>query len=252
MKISEALLNKALPNDIEFEAHERVPFFIVDKDSSLDYLEAEEDELSYITELNVVDNFYTEVHDNVIYAKMDSTHRNDDGSFSGAEPTYSNKMSLERQRIWVDNFGVAISANAMQEIRRLGKMTLDERKAEKVAQLKAEKMDVAFKIDVISSAKRPNLKYVMNLKVYNELLAQLQNGKVAFHDDSMTLHEAYTLEEATQLIIDMSKAVAEREAKYDIWITRATHCTNLDDLYMCEEDIYCEDEQGYINLIVGD
>lgn len=119
MKITDDAILNQVYDGITFDAHERVPFFIVDADSVIT-VEATEDTEGYT--INVADNYYTETLDGVIYAKMGSTHKNKDGSFSGAEPTYSSTVEAQ----WSE-LGAAISAQSMMEIRKVAHMwtTLD-------------------------------------------------------------------------------------------------------------------------------
>lgn len=156
--------------------------------------------------------------------------------------------------LWVEELGVteAFSHQDIQEMERIANMTFEERQAEVIADLKADKMNVAFELEVYSSAKGEEKKYTINLKVYSELQTQYASGgNVAFHDDSRTLHEVYTNEEALQLLTDIGLAVAERECTYDLWITRAHTVTTAEELEMVKNFPLTEEEQGYIAMIVG-
>ena len=114
MKLTENALNSLMEQDaIQFEEHERVPFFIITTES---VLTDEEGNL-----INVYDNYYTEEHQGIIYAKMDSDAKYD-GKFIGQEPTFTTEMNLARQAIWKEQLGTAISATQMQEIRRVTSM----------------------------------------------------------------------------------------------------------------------------------
>jgi len=231
MIIGDEALNK-IYSDVVFETHERVPFFIVDSDSVVTINEVE---------YNVIDNYYTKIIEDVTYAKMNSTHKNFDGTFSGAEPTYSGEVPAE----WSE-LGSAISATTMLKIEGVANMETEERIAYEIEELRKAKNDVAFELIVMSEAYGTSVEYTINLKIWNELQTQyLTNGKVAFHDNSKTMHDMYTAEQSDILMNDIGKAVAFREAKYDVWITRASY-----GVYDVSE-IFSEQEQLYINAIVA-
>ena len=97
MKMSSGVMASAMKtNDIQIEAHERVPYFKIEAITSRKAL----------CDGDIKDNFYTIEISEQLYVKMNSTHKNNDGTFSGKEPTYSSNMLVETQKLWVDELGV--------------------------------------------------------------------------------------------------------------------------------------------------
>ena len=205
MKIKESVLNELMEKDgIEFELYERVPFFVVDGDSEID-------------EVNVVENFATEVHRNVTYAKMDSTSKDPDGSLNGGEPTsfiMGNSYSLERQALWVEQFGEAISPNAMQEIRRVSAMTPTEYREHIREKLEAESKPIAYAFKC--TPRDVELEFRIDNEDRVDLLGQMAMGLTEFevHDVKRINTKAYNQVELA--VIMTTLATVTKMHKYPI------------------------------------
>lgn len=248
MIITDQKLNELADIDgISFEQHERVPFVLVTPESIITVNEVEQ---------VIVDNYYTETHDGLIYAKIGSTHRNNDNTFSGAEPTWNAQTQDGMEKMWLEQVGPLISANTMMEIRKVGAMTLEEYQAYMVEELRTQKDDVNFKDVIVSDAKGEDLNYTINLVKSIEIKSMIddaiKNGSdvIATHDDSKTRHEAYTLAEAEILYKDIKTGIATRAAYYDIFITRASNMAEKLTVEQLTDLTLTEEEQGYVNQIV--
>lgn len=209
MKISEEFLNKNI-GGIEFEDHEMVPFFVVTEDSI--FVDGE-------VSKNVVENFYTTLIDDIIYVKMDSDHKNPDGTFDGAEPTAGyGKMtgySLERQRLWAEQFGTAYSANAMMEIRKVAGMDTIEYREYKRAQLEAESKPGSFAFDCEVSG----VTYSFNIDDSDriDVIGQLAMGatEVEIHDIHRAHEGTYSATEAGLIMVTLATVTRQYKYPYD-------------------------------------
>ncbi len=216
MKLKDKALTELMSIEgVTFEEHERVPFFIVTDESVL--VDGE-------LEFNVVENFYTEIHQGVIFAKMDSTHKNADGSFSGAEPTYSRETSTTRQLLWVEQFGDATSAYSMLELRKVSGMTPQEYRDMKIEEYKA-KQDETY-IEFYAPVKDKLLHFGVGSQKKFELLFQLSalesdpTKTLTLHDLEFVNHEDFTAEEAQIVVGSMMKSTLEKEFMEGAFIKR--------------------------------
>lgn len=215
MKISEKVLNQVFTG-IEYEDHERVPFFIVDSDSVL--VDSEQS-------FNVVDTFYTETLDGLIYAKMDSTSKNPDGSFNGAEPTSNMGVyRQERQELWQSQFGTAISPTEMMRLRGVHAMTPAEYRFAKVQEYQARQNET--RIEFSCELKGKVLNFDIDTQKKFEIIMQMEHMKAdptylaTIHDKDFANHEDFNFEEMAILSGAMMYATLVKEFTEGAFILR--------------------------------
>ena len=195
MIITDEVLNQVYEG-ITFEPHERVPFFIVDADS---YILIDDEEV------NVIENYYTQTLDGVIYAKMNSTH-NKNGTFSGAEPTYSAEVEAQ----WSE-LGTAISAESMMEIRKVAAMNAKDYREYMRDNLEYDSKPDSFEFECEFDGEV--LKYNITDTDRIDVIAQLAMGATELEiHDVKRIKDVYTADEAT--VVMGTLAFVTRAYKY--------------------------------------
>lgn len=236
MKITEEGLNSyMMKGAITFDSHERVPFFVCTKDSTITINEEE---------LNVMENFYTETHQGITYVKMDSTGKAF-GKLNGAEPTYSASYTPERQLVWVEQLGTAISANMMQEIRRVSNLleTIEGAKEVALEQINEYFDNLAlqgFESDCLGEVKRFDTDPKSVSQIMGQVLTATQNQvkklidpgadtvKVSWKESGVTLCYDWTDEQMLKLGEDLQKATTMLEHKREELIATIENCTEVE------------------------
>lgn len=199
--------------DLEYEDHERVPFFVVTEDSVLIDTDGEGNETSRV----IVDTYYTETLLSVIYAKMDSMDTNMDGSFNGSEPTsgYGIAYTLARQELWASQYPEMYTANEMIEKRRVASLTAEEYREEAREQLEAESKPSSFLFEC--EVKGQTLEFNIDNEDRVDVIGQLIIGQteIEIHDKYRINSIPYTSEEATTIMIALATTMKTHKYAYD-------------------------------------
>ena len=230
--LQDAMIDQA----IQFESHERVPYALIETDSVLIEQEATED--IEAVESVIVDTYATVEVDGQLYCKIDSTGKNQDGTFNFAEPTYSTDMATEKQKIWAEQFEL-ITHDEYMEIRRIAIMTAEEYREYVREQLEAESKPVSFTFTC--SPKGTELEFCIDNEDRVDLLGQMAMGLTEYEIHDLKRLNSDTYNQVEVAVIMTALATVTKMHKYPI-------DAKIKALYELEDGF----TQADVNVIVGD